>query len=277
MRFGLELPCGGEHLTAGDLVELAVAAERAGWDGAFFEDYLVYYRGDDPPTFDPWVVLSAVAARTTRIWVGTTVTGLLARDPAKLVREAVTLDALAPGRVVLGVGLGDPHDRGATLDLGRVSRGPKGREMDRRVDLVLDLLHGRPVAGPPGGEPVTFRPSGDRIHVWVGGSSQAGAVMRRAARADGIVPYKLTDTADWSDFTTAEVRDLVTSIGPRGPGFDIAIGGRPRLPDLAEERAAIARAGAGGATWWLEFVHPAGAAEMLAHVEAGPVGPIQSP
>lgn len=277
MRFGLELPCGGEHLTADVLVELGVAAERAGWDGVFFEDYLVYYRGDDPPTFDPWVVLSAVAARTARVWIGTTVTGLLARDPAKLVKEAVTLDALAPGRVVLGLGLGDPNDSGAALGVGRGYSGPKGREMDRRLDLVLDLLHGRPVAGTPGNEPVTFRPSGDRVHVWVGGSSQSGAVARRAARADGIVPYKLTDTTDWSDFTTAEVNDLIAAVAPRVPGFDVAIGGRRRLPDAAEEHAAIARARAGGATWWLEFLHPAEAGAMLAHVEAGPVRLTQLP
>lgn len=160
MRFGLELPCGGEDLTPEALVELGVAAERAGWDGVFFEDYLVYCRGADPPTFDPWVVLSAIAARTSRIWLGTTVSGLLARDSAKLVREAVTLDAFAPGRVVLGVGLGDPNDRGAMLDRGRVSSGPRGPEMDRRLDVVLDLLNGRPVAGIHGHEPVTFRPLG---------------------------------------------------------------------------------------------------------------------
>jgi alkanesulfonate monooxygenase SsuD/methylene tetrahydromethanopterin reductase-like flavin-dependent oxidoreductase (luciferase family) len=273
MRFGLELPCGGEGVTASALVELCVAAERAGWDGVFLEDYLVYYRGEDPPTFDPWVVLSAVATRTSRIWLGTAVSGLLARQPAKLVREAVTLESLAPGRVVLGVGLGDPDDRGARLDPRSHASGPRGREMDRRLDLVLDLLHGRPVTGADGLAPVTFRPSGDRVHVWVGGSSQAGSVTRRAARVDGIVPYKLSDTTEWSDFTAEEVHGLVAAIAPGSRPFDVAIGGRTRLPDLAEERAAISRARSGGATWWLEHLPPAAPAEMLAHVAAGPVKP----
>jgi len=73
------------------------------------------------------------------------------------------------------------------------------------------------------------------------------------------------------DFTTGEVRDLIAAIAPRVRGFNIAIGGRRRLPDPAEERAAIAQAGAGGATWWLEFLHPAGVRVMLAHVAAGPM------
>ncbi|MGC5022277.1 LLM class flavin-dependent oxidoreductase [Micromonospora sp. DT47] len=58
---------------------------------------------------------------------------------------------------------------------------------------------------------VALRPApvqSPRVPVWVGGSTQAGAVLRRAARADGIVPYKLTDTDDWADLTPAEVHDL---------------------------------------------------------------------
>lgn len=243
MRFGLELPCGGDGISAGLLVELGVRAEAAGWDGVFFEDYLVYYRGEDPATFDPWVVLTAIAMRTGRVRLGTTVSGLLARDPVKLAREAATLNALAPGRVVLGVGLGDPADKGA-----QPFPGPRGPEMDRRLARLLDLL------------------SGEGVPVWVGGSAQAAAVARRAAVAQGIVPYKLTDTEEWQDFTADEVRGLV-----RGDGFDVAVGGRRRLPDPAAERAAVTVAESGGATWWLEFIPPGPPDEMIAAVGAGPI------
>ncbi|WP_306213955.1 LLM class flavin-dependent oxidoreductase [Actinoplanes sp. RD1] len=243
MRYGLELPCGGDGVTAGLLVELGVRAEAAGWDGVFFEDYLTYYRGEDPATYDPWVLLTAVAARTGRVRLGTTVSGLLARDPVKLAREAATLAALAPGRVVLGVGLGDPADRGA-----KPFAGARGPEMDRRLAELLELL------------------AGTGVPVWVGGSAQAGAVVRRAATAQGIVPYKLTDTRGWSDFSAEEVRRLRVR-----PEFDIAIGGRRRLPDPAAERAAIEAVAGGGATWWLEFVHPSGADEMRQAVGAGPL------
>lgn len=243
MRFGLELPCGGDGITAGLLVELGQRAEAVGWDGVFFEDYLVYYRGKDPATYDPWVVMTAIAASTRRVRLGTTVSGLLARDPVKLAREAATLNALAPGRVVLGVGLGDPADKGA-----QPFPGPRGPEMDRRLARLLDLL------------------VEERVPVWVGGSAQAAAVVRRSAVAQGIVPYKLTDTDDWEDFTADEVRRLA-----RGDGFDVAVGGRRRLPDPAAERAAVAAAESGGATWWLEFVPPTTPGEMIAAVEAGPM------
>ena len=276
MRFGLELPCGGEDVTVDQLLTLAVEAERAGWDGVFFEDYLVYYRGDDPPTFDPWVLLAVVATRTRRLRLGTTVSGLLARDPAKLAREATTLDALAPGRVVLGVGVGDPSDRGARLGVWPPAGRPRGQEMDRRLDLLLTLLSGTAVEAADTDAPVRFRPAPNGVKVWVGGSAQAAAVARRAARADGVVPYKLTDTSAWSDFTPEEIEQLVAAIAAERQdmaGFDVAIGGRRRLSSIADERAAVDAARRGGATWWLEFVPPATGEEMLAAVSAGPVRP----
>ncbi|MEV0216329.1 hypothetical protein [Micromonospora sp. ALFpr18c] len=91
-----------------------------------------------------------------------------------------------------------------------------------------------------------------RVPVWVGGSTQAGAVRRRAARADGIVPYKLTDTAGWSDFTPDEVHELVAALPPTradGQPFDVAIGGRRRRPDERAERAYLGELAAAGATW----------------------------
>src|SRR6478609_116293 len=258
MRYGLELPCGGDGVSVGLLVRLGVEAQRAGWDGVFFEDYLVYYRGDDPATFDPWLVLAVIAGRTTCLTLGTTVTGLLARDPVKLAREALTLRDLSHGRVVLGVGLGDPNDRGAALNpLWDADRG-RGAQMDERLDLLLALLAGR-------------------VPVWVGGSSQAGAVARRAARAGGVVPYKLTDTDRWSDFTTEEVAALLAAVeagradAGRTASVDVAVGGRRRLRSVLDERAAVDAADRGGATWWLEFVRPGPDADMLDAVRRGPL------
>jgi alkanesulfonate monooxygenase SsuD/methylene tetrahydromethanopterin reductase-like flavin-dependent oxidoreductase (luciferase family) len=278
MHYGLELPCGGDDITAALLVELGVRAEAAGWDGVFFEDYLVYYRGVDPPTFDPWIVLTAISGRTSTVQLGTTVTGLLVRDPVKLAREAMTLGHLSGGRVVLGVGLGDPADRGVHLAPAPDDHLSRGDAMDQRLDLLLKLLSGDPAPASEAATAVTFRPRKarpDEVRVWIGGSAQARAVARRAARADGIVPYKLTDAREWSDFTTAEIGELVATITAQrasnaGP-LDVAIGGRRRLEDLDAERNAVQAARDGGATWWLEFVPPAPGEQMLALVDAGPI------
>lgn len=276
MRHGLELPCGGDGVSVDALIDLAVEAERSGWDGVFFEDYLIYYRGQDPATFDPWLVMAAIATRTSRLRFGTTVTGLLARDPVKLAREALTLRDLSSGRVILGVGLGDPSDRGANvMPLWDGHRG-RGEQMDERLDLLMSLL----ARDDSGSSTARLQPAddpGDRVPVWVGGSSQAGAVARRAARADGVVPYKLSDTEHWSDYTSEEISQLAADVAAhrRAPheaaAFDIAVGGRRRLPSLKAEQAAVDAAARGGATWWLEFVHPGPAADMLDAVRRGPV------
>src|SRR6266849_5046198 len=107
MRYSLGLPnmCPGGDF--GALVELAVQAEAAGWDGIFLEDYITHWSARDAPTCDPWIVLAAISQRTQRVRLGTSVTPLSRRRPWKLAREAVTLDHLSNGRFILGVGLGD--------------------------------------------------------------------------------------------------------------------------------------------------------------------------
>ena len=107
MRFGINLPPFGEFGDARALAELAREAESVGWDGFFIWDHILF----DPswhPMVDPWVGLAAVAMATTTIRLGTLVTPLPRRRPWKLARETVSLDRLAGGRLILGVGIGDP-------------------------------------------------------------------------------------------------------------------------------------------------------------------------
>ncbi|KAB1935156.1 LLM class flavin-dependent oxidoreductase [Micromonospora sp. ALFpr18c] len=151
----------------------------------------------------------------------------------------------------------------------RVGRAGRARRVGRRVPGGLSdpLRRRRPLTGLLSGERVRHRGThyradqvalrpppvqSPRVPVWVGGSTQAGAVRRRAARADGIVPYKLTDTAGWSDFTPDEVHELVAALPPTradGQPFDVAIGGRRRRPDERAERAYLGELAAAGATW----------------------------
>src|SRR5579872_1120055 len=91
------------------LVDLAVEAEENGWDGVFLWDHIVY-RAPVRAVADPWVMLSAIAARTERLRLGPLVTPLSRRRVQKLARETVTLDRLSGGRTVLGVGLGAEHE-----------------------------------------------------------------------------------------------------------------------------------------------------------------------
>lgn len=280
MRHGLEICCGGPGVDLATLVELGELAEKAGWEGVFFEDYLIYYAGDDPPTYDPWVMLAAIAVRTEKIRLGTTVTALPRRRPAKLARELLTLDHLSAGRVTAAVGVGDPGDRGLAA-FGEETDGRRRAAMlDEGIDVLTGLLSGEPISHRGAHyrvDGVRLRPGpvqSPRVPVWVGGSTQAGAVLRRAARCDGVVPYKLTDTDRWSDFTADEVHAMARRLPATGGGgkpFDIALGGRRRRDDVRAERAYLDEIAAAGATWWLEFVPAEEPAAMRSRVARGPL------
>ena len=104
-RCGVDLANFGPAGQPRALVELARAAEDAGWDGIFLWDHVARIEGDVEVT-EPWVALGAMASATTRVTLGPLVTPLARRRPWNVARAAVTLDLLSGGRAVLGVGLG---------------------------------------------------------------------------------------------------------------------------------------------------------------------------
>src|SRR6185503_11802613 len=95
----------GHYADPHALVELAVAAERAGWDGFFIWDHLVPEEAQTPAA-DPQIALAAIAAATTRVRIGALLTPLARRRPHKVARETATLDRLSHGRLVFGAALG---------------------------------------------------------------------------------------------------------------------------------------------------------------------------
>ena len=107
MKYGLDISPAGEWGRPDEIAELATLAEDHGWDGVFCEDYLAFPGG--PPTYDVWVTLGLVAQATTRLTIGTMVTPLPARHPPTLALQVASVAAVAGGRLVLGVGSGDPE------------------------------------------------------------------------------------------------------------------------------------------------------------------------
>jgi F420-dependent oxidoreductase-like protein len=98
------------------VVELASAAESAGFSLVTAMDHFYQIRGVGPetdPMLEVYGVLAALSQRTSRVRLGALVTGVTYRNPAVLAKTVTTLDTLSGGRAVLGLGAAwndDEHD-----------------------------------------------------------------------------------------------------------------------------------------------------------------------
>ena len=104
MRFGLNVANFGYLGDVRTQLEIAIAAEEAGWDGFFIWDD-VNFPGMGRHA-DPWITLGVIASQTERLMLGTSITPVPRRRPTKLAREILTLDALSGGRFIFGAGNG---------------------------------------------------------------------------------------------------------------------------------------------------------------------------
>jgi probable F420-dependent oxidoreductase len=116
MQFGLSMFITDETIAP---VDLGRAAEDAGFDSIFVPEHTHIPASRESPwpggselpreyshTLDPFVSLSAIAATTTRLRVGTGIALIVERDPIVLAHEAASLDHVSAGRFELGIGAG---------------------------------------------------------------------------------------------------------------------------------------------------------------------------
>jgi alkanesulfonate monooxygenase SsuD/methylene tetrahydromethanopterin reductase-like flavin-dependent oxidoreductase (luciferase family) len=96
---------------AARVLAFARRAEERGFDGVFAFDHL-FPPGASPDrqSLEAYATLSAVAAGTTRIAVGTLVTRATLRSAGMLAKLAAAVDDVSGGRMILGIGTGDPID-----------------------------------------------------------------------------------------------------------------------------------------------------------------------
>jgi F420-dependent oxidoreductase-like protein len=120
------------------VVKNAKAAEKAGFDLVTVMDHLYQIRGIGPetePMMEAYTTLSALATQTTRVMLGTLVTGVTYRNPALLAKQVTTLDVISKGRAILGIGAAwneDEH-KGYGIEFP-----PIGQRMDR-LDEALTI------------------------------------------------------------------------------------------------------------------------------------------
>jgi probable F420-dependent oxidoreductase len=197
MRFIFQYPdlhgTDGDMLDAGPVAELAIAAERAGWDGFSFTEHpapnVRWLEAGGHQSLDPFVALSHVAAVTSRLTLLTYLSVVAYRNPSLLAKTAATLDRLSDGRFVLGVGTG--YLKAEFFALG-VDFDERNALFDEALDLLPMYWSGEPfdydgahfscrgTIGRP-------RPVRQPIPVWIGGNATR-TLQRVATQAQGWMP-----------------------------------------------------------------------------------------
>ena len=225
MRHALFLPPFDDLAHPDHLIELAVAAEAAGWDGLFLWDHLLY-SAPVRDILDPYVSLGAIAQATTKIQLGPMVTPLVRRRPQVVARQAVTLDLFSHGRLVLGFGIGDDGGPGGELSAfaENLDARVRGRQLDEGLSVLTGLLSGSPQQH--AGEfyramDVAFSPTPVRkggIPIWIAARWPHRLPIRRAARYQGVVIIEMTDPAD-----VATLRAQLREDGADLANFDIVV------------------------------------------------------
>jgi alkanesulfonate monooxygenase SsuD/methylene tetrahydromethanopterin reductase-like flavin-dependent oxidoreductase (luciferase family) len=206
IKVGLILP-----MFSGDpqkVLGAAHAAEDLGYDGLFaFDHFFPPGAPPDRPALEVFTTLAAVAATTNRVAIGTLVTRAILRPAGMVAKLASALDLISGGRMVLGIGTGDPIDLPEHHAFGfhDLSVNDRRTHLTETVAAIKALFRGEPYEGGdlvPRLEgpllPPPVQPGGPPV--WVG--AQSDQVVRMAATlADGwngwgLEPKKFRAKAD---------------------------------------------------------------------------------
>jgi F420-dependent oxidoreductase-like protein len=144
MQIGLHVPVfaweGGPEALADHLVNVARGAEDAGFAQITVMDHFFALAPDDGyrlPMLEGYTTLGFIAAATSRIQLGTMVTGVMYRYPGILIKQATTLNVLAKGRAFFGIGAAwfekEHHAFGVPF--------PPLKERFERLEETLQLAH----------------------------------------------------------------------------------------------------------------------------------------
>jgi alkanesulfonate monooxygenase SsuD/methylene tetrahydromethanopterin reductase-like flavin-dependent oxidoreductase (luciferase family) len=105
-RLPIGVTLGTLGVTARWWIDAAQRLDAAGYRSIWAWDHFVSKGDRSTPVLEAWTVLSAAAARTERVFVGSFVLNVMNRHPAVVARMAATLQALSDGRLRLGIGIG---------------------------------------------------------------------------------------------------------------------------------------------------------------------------
>jgi probable F420-dependent oxidoreductase len=271
----------GDGLDAGPLREVAVAAERAGFDAFSLSEHPApgarWLASGGHQTVDPLVALGFVAAATERIRLLTNLVVAPYRNPFLLAKAAATVDLLSGGRLILGLGAGYQKSEFHAL----------GVDFEERNPLFDETLEVLPLHW--SGEPVSFRgkrfsareviarprPAQHPIPIWIGGNSKLSR-RRVAERAQGWLTMsggpQLRTTARTAGLgSLADLASAIAELRNSAPNKEIDVsysyqdtGLRTPAVSPDRHRAAFAEIERAGVTW---TVISSGTSDLAATLE----------
>jgi len=270
MHYAIDIVPFGEYSDPRMIVQMAVAAEKAGWEAVFVWDHLGFVWG--APAADPWVTLSACAQATSRIRLGTAVTPVPRHRPHMLAATLANLDRLSGGRVIFGAGLGGVDQEFTAFGEPGDAR-VRAEMLDEGLELIDRLLSGEPVTHIGShytADNITLAPLPVQQHIpfWIGGESRPA--LRRAARWDGWMASGINQEYQFiiTPEDLARSKAYLETQRMKSAPIEIALEGKsePGQTALLESYAEA------GVTWWLENLSGLRGSfdELLARIDAGP-------
>ena len=287
VKLGILLPTRG-LLLRGDqppnidrLFALAEAVEQAGLDSVWVGDSLMA-----KPRMEPLSILSALAARTSRVRLGTAVLLPALRHPVLLAQALATADLISGGRLIIGAGVGGAFndDQKREWIAAGVPAAGRGRRFEEIIKIVQGLGSGRPFdfrgrdfeLDSALMRPVPTNPAGIPFLLGTHYRAQSKAQVRRAAQLGaGII--SISDTPEEFAQVIQQVSEKAVEIG-RDPKsientFYMTVNMKPDL-QVAEADAVEWLTGYYGSDIWGTRWGPFGGAErvkdrIMEYVEAG--------
>lgn len=220
MRIGVRMP---PCRPADELAAFTVTVEEAGFDTLYVPDSQTLWR-------DAFLTLYAAALRTSRLGLATAVSNVVTRHPSVVAGLTRSIDEVAPGRMVLGLGVG--HSSVDPIGL----RPSTGAELREGVDQIRRLVRGEEVAY---GDAVARlrdpRPDGVPIHIAATGPRNlrlAGAIADGVVLLSGVASGPL-------ERAIAAVREGAESAGRRLADLEITVSAHALVTDDIERDARI--------------------------------------
>lgn len=206
------------------LSEIAEAADAGGLDALWVADHLLQTdpygaRPGETEMLEAWTTLGYLAARTSRIRLGTLVSAVTFRPPALLVKAVTTLDVISGGRALFGIGAGYQAEEAAAMGLPLPPLPERFDRLEETLQIALRLWAGdtEPYQGKyyaldaPVGSPLPV----SRPHppILIGGTGEKRTLPLVARYADACNVFDGPDGGATARHKLAVLRDLCERIG----------------------------------------------------------------